>query len=94
MTVQERIALLVKLGEYIQQDTDARQLAIDSTERFNRWLTKANSLKVLNSFAAEFLNEKKLEDWAGKYPALAKPRTAKKVGLVLGIFLRWAFTMY
>jgi len=83
MTLEERIALLIKLGEYLQEDTDARQLAVMSTERKNRWLTKANSLKALKSFATEFLTKEKLENWAAKYPALANPTSPKKIGLVL-----------
>jgi hypothetical protein len=83
MTIEQRIALLIKLGEYLQQDTDARQFAVMSTERKNRWLTKTNCLQALNSFATEFLTKEKLEKWAAKYPTLVNPTSPKKIGLVL-----------
>lgn len=83
MTLQERLALLVKLGKYLQQDTEARQLAVAYTERNNRWLTKANCLKALQSFATEFLTASNLEAWVAKYPALNNSISSKKIGLVL-----------
>jgi len=83
MTLQERIALLVKLGVYIQQDTPERQLAVASAERFNRWLTKANSLKALNAIATEFLTQATLEEWVAQYPTIETASTPKTIGLVL-----------
>ncbi|BDS13420.1 acyl-CoA reductase [Aureispira anguillae] len=83
MTLQERLALLVKLGAYLQEDTEERQLAIAYTERYNRWLTKANSLKALESFATTFLAPQQLEAWVANYPLLKETTTAQKVGLVL-----------
>jgi hypothetical protein len=83
MKLQERLALLVKLGAYLQEDTKARELAIAQTERNNRWLTKENSLTALQSFATAFLNTEHLEAWVKSYPTLAANRNPKKIGLVL-----------
>ena len=83
MKLQERLALLVKLGAYLQEDTSARQLAIAQTERNNRWLTDENSLTALLSFATEFLNTEHLEAWVKNYPTLEADRSPKKIGLVL-----------
>lgn len=83
MELQDRLALLVKLGAYLREDTTARQLAIAQTERNNRWLTKENSLSALLSFAAEFLTAKHLEAWVANYPQLKEERSPKKIGLVL-----------
>lgn len=83
MTLEERVALLVKLGEYIQEDNEARELAIISTEQHNRWLTKANSKKALENIASAFLNKEKLQNWLNNYPKLGESRPIQKVGLVL-----------
>lgn len=83
MKLQERLALLVKLGAYIQQDTEARQYAIAYTERNNRWLTKENSGNALQNFATEFLTASALEAWIANYPSLKEERRSKKIGLVL-----------
>ena len=83
MTLEERINLLVKLGDYLQKDTDERQLAILSAERHNRWLTKPNSMKALTNLASEFLNRQKLENWLSDYPDLNQNKSIQKVGVVL-----------
>jgi hypothetical protein len=83
MKLQERLALLVQLGTYLQQDTAAREHAVAYTERNNRWLTKANSLKALNSFATTFLTEAHLTAWVENYPSLEEDRNFNKIGLVL-----------
>jgi hypothetical protein len=83
MKLQERLALLVKLGAYLQEDTSARELAIAQTERNNRWLTKENSLSALLSLATEFLNTEHLEAWVKDYPSLEEDRSPKTIGLVL-----------
>lgn len=83
MKLKERLALLVKLGVYLQEDTTERQLAIAQTERNNRWLTKGNSLAALESFAKEFLTLEHLEAWVKGYPELKVNRSPIKIGLVL-----------
>lgn len=83
MKLQERLALLVKLGVYLQEDTTERQLAIAYTERNNRWLTKENSLAALQSFATAFLTKANLDAWVTNYPALETEKSPKKIGLVL-----------
>jgi len=83
MELQDRLALLVKLGTYLQEDTSARTLAIAQTERNNRWLTKENSFSALQSFATKFLTQEYLEAWVGNYSTLDKNRSPKKIGLVL-----------
>jgi hypothetical protein len=83
MKLKERLALLVKLGAYLQKDTKERELAIALTERNNRWLTKENSLAALESLATEFLTKEALEAWVENYPALDVDKEPKKIGLVL-----------
>lgn len=83
MKLQERLALLEKLGAYLQEDTSARELAIAQTERNNRWLTKENSLSALQSFATNFLSPECLDAWVSNYTSLEQDRSPKKTGLVL-----------
>lgn len=83
MKLGERLDLLARLGLYIQQDTEARQLAINNTERHNRWLTKSSSLKVLEGFAKDFLDKEKLKNFLKNYPQIQEEIVPKKIGLVL-----------
>ena len=82
MTVAERLAALVALGEYIQQDTPARQQAIRQSYQHNGWFTPENSLLALENIAQAFLQAEALESWVAQYPALQE-QPSKRVGLVL-----------
>lgn len=83
MTLQDRIAVLVELGRFLQKDSPERQEALIRAEQHNRWFTQANSLKALNNIATVFLQAEALNDWVANYPNISTGPTNKKVGLVL-----------
>ncbi|MCH2021042.1 MAG: acyl-CoA reductase [Saprospiraceae bacterium] len=83
MVLKERLELLVKLGSYLQEDSELRQNVILEAERQNRWMTKANSLKALENLSTEFLSLSKLENWLKNYPKINNNISPKKIGIVL-----------
>ena len=83
MDLKERLELLVKLGNYLQEDSESRQKVLLEAEMHNRWLTKANSLIALENFATEFLCSEKLNNWLKNYPAINNNVSAKRFGIVL-----------
>jgi len=82
MKVEERIDVLVALGEYLQEDSEAKQMALLRTEQDNPWLTQANAQKALDNIATSFLDKDQLTQLANQYPLEAVP-TPQIVGLVL-----------
>ena len=83
MVLKERLELLVKLGSYLQEDSELRQNVILEAERQNRWMTKANSLKALENLSTEFLSLSKLENWLKNYPKINNNISPKRIGIVL-----------
>ena len=82
MTLQERINLLVQLGELIQAKGDYLKAVIHRTEYKNPWFTKTAQNQSLDAIASQFLDRVKLKNWAKQY-AIPETTEAKTVGLVM-----------
>jgi Acyl-CoA reductase (LuxC) len=82
MNLQERITVLARLGEHLQQDDEYLQAVIHRTEHTNAWFTKENQERAIQAIVHEFLQKEKLETWAGKYN-IQELGPAKSVGLVM-----------
>lgn len=84
MNLTERIAALSKLGEQLQEESEAKQAAIHLASIHNAWFSKKNTQKALNAIVNTFLNKEKLVAWLAAYPKLQKENTKpKSIGLVL-----------
>lgn len=83
MNLAERLAALVALGDYIQQDSPERQRVLRQSYHHNGWFTPENSLLALEQIAQAFLRRDALEQWVAQYPALQEKQAPKQVGLVL-----------
>jgi len=70
MTLPERLYALTQLGAYLQTADEALHQVLQTTEQYNRWLTRANSQQALDNFAQHFLQRKALDTWTAQYPAL------------------------
>lgn len=82
MDLQQRIALMVQLGEYMQGNSEEWQEAKDRAKRENGWfIPKFIDLSVKN-ICEQFLQKEKLEQWASKY-SVSDNKEAKNVGLVM-----------
>ncbi|WP_118974638.1 acyl-CoA reductase [Taibaiella koreensis] len=82
--LDERIALMVRLGKYLADNSEDWQNVVDQAHRMNAWFTPEYSRLAVGNIAAAFLQEDKLRAWLAGYPVLQHPLApAKTVGLVM-----------
>jgi len=82
LTLAQRIALLVQLGEYLVSGDEFLHAVMHRTHYNNRWLTIENCEKAVKAIAQSFLQKATLENWAKQYEVKDEP-TPKKVGIVM-----------
>lgn len=83
MNLQERIKLLVKLGEYLQSDADTWALARENAERQNGWFTQLFISTAVNNITQHYLNAAALEVFAAAYQVPDMQSDPKTIGLVM-----------
>ncbi|ANE50225.1 acyl-CoA reductase [Flavisolibacter tropicus] len=83
MQLQDRIALLVRLGEYMQGREEAWQSAKHKAFTENNWFIPEFIETAIRHISTAFLEEKALKNLAQTYQLEIQPVTAKKVGIVL-----------
>ncbi len=82
MSLQQRIALLAKLGDYLDGADEKLDAVIRQTYLHNRWLTDENTRLALQAVRQEFLDKNKLDAWVAQYD-IPEQTTPKKVGLIM-----------
>ena len=83
MTLQTRIRLFTRLGEYILEDSADWQDCKARAYRENPWfITEFIELSV-KKIAEQFLQEKLLSDWAMSYSVQDSPNRPKNIGIVM-----------
>jgi len=82
MTLKQRIALLVQLGEYLLSGDEFLKAVMHRTQYNNAWLTVDNCEKSVQAIGQFFLQKTPLENWAKAYE-LKEPTIPQKVGLVM-----------
>ncbi|MEM6320388.1 MAG: acyl-CoA reductase [Bacteroidota bacterium] len=82
MTLQERIALLVKLGEYLLSNDEYLKAVMHRTQYNNAWLTVENCEKAVEAIGTHFLQEAALTNWTNKYHVRDND-LPKTVGIVM-----------
>jgi len=87
MKLQERIEILVKVGEYIsEKGTSALktqwQTAKNNAFMKNPWFTPENINKAANAIAENFLERNKLNEW-NNHCHFNEPTQTKKIGIVM-----------
>lgn len=83
MTLNERIAALAALGQYLQKPDDQWAAAARKAEAQNGWFTPAFVQKAVHNIWSRFLQLDVLEKIANQYKLPAEQRNPAKVGLVL-----------
>jgi len=83
MNLQERIDLLIKLGQYLQSDAAEWRLAKENAERQNGWFTQAFINKAIENISHNFLDADKLKAFTANYPLAELPLSPKNIGLVM-----------
>jgi Acyl-CoA reductase (LuxC) len=82
MNIQERIALLVKAGEYLKNDTEDWKIVKDQASYKNGWFTPTFIQHAANQIADNFLTKVALENWVAHYH-LDDNIQPKNVGIVM-----------
>jgi hypothetical protein len=83
MTLQERIQLMTKLGDYLKQNTDEYQAIKERANRENAWFIPEFIDLASKNIAEAFLAKEKLESWANSYPIRDNPALQKNIGVVM-----------
>lgn len=82
ITLEQRIDLLARLGDYILENNDDWQATVERAYAANNWFIPAFIQHAAKQQAASFLNRQVLEDTAKKY-ALDQPGKAVDIGIVM-----------
>jgi hypothetical protein len=82
MTIEQRIALLDRLGRHLESEDEYLQAVMHRSEYHNPWFTRANQERAVQAIARHFLKKEALETWASRYP-LPPQATGTTVGIVM-----------
>jgi len=82
MTLNQRITLLVQLGEYLVSGDELLHAVIHRTHYNNGWLTIENCKKAATTIAQNFLQRTPLENWAKHY-VIRDNSNPKKVAIIM-----------
>jgi hypothetical protein len=83
MILQQRIDILIELGNYIKQNGEEWQQAKEKASRANHWFIPEFIEMAAKNIANEFLQKDKLEKWVKQYNIPEEPSTPRIVGLVM-----------
>lgn len=78
--LQQKIELLVRLGEYMMSDDEVWQDAKEWAKNRNAWFDDENINLAIKGIAGSFLQPDSLHEWVAQYPT---PPAGKKVGIVM-----------
>jgi hypothetical protein len=85
--LQERIALMVRLGNYFRENGEDWQEAVELAHRMNGWFTPEFTALAVQNITDAFLQEDKINTWLSHYPELFPETTQTgklpEVGLVM-----------
>lgn len=84
MTIEQRIKLLVQLGEELQQTTERNTAALQLAHKNNYWFRMEDLKTSVAAIADQYLQADKLEAWLESYsqPLLATS-APKTIGLIM-----------
>ena len=84
MNLQERIKLLVTLGDYLISEDEEWVNVKERAERENAWFTKIFIDTAVANIANYFLKEELLYSWVALYDKVkASPKSPKNIGIVM-----------
>src|SRR5690349_9300266 len=81
---EERISLMVRLGQYFSDNNEEWQNVVERAQRMNGWFTEEFLNLAIKNITSEFLQEEKLKEWLSQYPELNKGGNHNNtIGLVM-----------
>ena len=82
MDLEHRIDIMVRLGEYMQNDNEIFKSVKQKAQAENPWFTQEFIDLAIDNIANSFLQKDKLEEWVKNY-RVQNNSTAKNVGIVM-----------
>ncbi len=82
MRLEQRIEVMVRLGEYLKSNNDYFNAILDRTYKENNWFTIENQQQAIQAIANYFLDNDLLHQWLSRY-AMLDHKTPKTVGLIM-----------
>ncbi len=82
MNLAERITLMVKLGEYLMEDSEELKTAKQKAFEQNKWFTEEFINFSFKQISTHYLNREKLESWVHHYH-IDDNIGPKKIGIVM-----------
>ena len=83
MELQERINLLVRLGQYMMSETEAWLAVKERAARENPWFVPEFIELAISNICNEYLQKEKLQAWAESYNLKAFQADGTLVGIVM-----------
>jgi len=83
MQLQQRIDLLVELGNYMSSDSNPWKEAKHKASTMNGWFIPEFIEIAVKNIANEFLQKDKLEKWAAQYKIPDENISPKNIGLIM-----------
>ena len=83
MILQERIAIMARLGNYMAGTGEEWLAAKERAYRENAWFIPEFVENACNTIARQFLDASLLQDWAGQYGIPVTQQNPKTAGLVM-----------
>src|SRR6476659_2978312 len=83
MDLQQRINVLVRLGEYLQSDSEIFKSVKHKAQSENPWFTYEFINKAVTNIAQNFLQPDKLKAWTSNYTISKDTFASKTVGIVM-----------
>ncbi len=83
MTLQQRIEILVNLGEYMQKNGHEWMTVKDSANRANPWFVPEFIEMAADNIVSAFLQKDKLQNWVRKYKVPSENSNPVTVGIVM-----------
>lgn len=80
LSLHSRIALIARLGDFLQCDDDAWEAAKHAAVAANAWFTPAAVEEATQAITDAFLQRAALEEWVARYTLPSQPKT---VGIVM-----------
>lgn len=81
MNKEERLAVLVSLGEVLGYEDPGLNVAMEQAYQANHWFTPGNIKNAITAIRSEYLDQQKLSAWADTYAC--EPPGPQKIGLIM-----------
>ncbi|MFK7934602.1 MAG: acyl-CoA reductase [Saprospiraceae bacterium] len=83
MTLEQRLKLLIELGNHLRGEDELLQAWMKRTEFNNGWFTLKNQRRMIDAIGNDFLAEDKLRAWVAQYDIPEETADPQLVGLVM-----------